>query len=497
MERNINIKKEILNVENNWIEKDNSKNILNQIFNSLKWFLNRFNKNKEKVKFLIPIAIILTIFMIYMIIKTTITIKNLNRESSELHNLKFFNTKLLENSDYTKEDINNIETISDLINYELEISKDTERYNKYLSTLQSPYSYLMRHIFLPQINIWKDPFMWDIDISIIWAKFLEKNPYNDIKLIQKWSDFFKNVWNNNEFNEIEDILIWDIIEDEESFHIPIKIKFISNSKRSFLLLVEKLSTTSNQKNISLINEFVYNLRENIKKEKNEVVEELMKNYDWKFDKNETIWYHIYQRIFENQNNKLIDDKLIDQTISDTIVCWDEKINYCFYKFRDKYRSIPSLAYTIWLDDSKDKTNELKKFLKELPPIIKINEFTFERNMQQNIKNYENIQYKWEIQMNIYGRWIAMIEVNEIAENLWNKCIWAILSPTEALKIINNTLVNLWDISQSNNYNTSNLRELKTIIENIEKEYWNLTNYNKVIRLFEVYRMLQDWNLCSS
>jgi hypothetical protein len=38
--------------------------------------------------------------------------------------------------------------------------------------------------------------------------------------------------------------------------------------------VEKLSTTSNQKNISLINEFIYNLRENIKSEKIETLEEI-------------------------------------------------------------------------------------------------------------------------------------------------------------------------------------------------------------------------------
>jgi hypothetical protein len=365
-----------------------------------------------------------------------------------------------------------------------------------LSTLQNPYLYLMRNILLPQINIRKDPFIWDIDISIVGEKFLERNPYNDIKLIQKWSNFVKNVWNNNEFNEIEDIIIWDIVENNESFYIPIKIKFISNSKRSFLLLVEKLSTTSNQKNISLINEFIYNLRENLKEERKDIVTELIKDYNWKFDENEAIWYHLYQRIFEDKYNKLINDDLINKTISDTIICGDEKLSYCFYKFRDKYRSIPSLAYTIWLDNSKDKTNELREFLKELPPIIKINDFTFERNMQQNITNYENIQYKWEIQMNIYGRWINWIEVKEISELLWNKCIWINLNPSEALKVINNTLINLWDIVQINNYNASNLRELKTIIETIEKEYEDLTNYNKVIKLFEIYRMLQDWNLCN-
>jgi len=42
------------------------------------------------------------------------------------------------------------------------------------------------------------------------------------------------------------------------------------------LLVEKLSTTSNKKNISLINEFIYNLRDNIRENRKETIEELKK-----------------------------------------------------------------------------------------------------------------------------------------------------------------------------------------------------------------------------
>jgi hypothetical protein len=90
---------------------------------------------------------------------------------------------------------------------------------------------------------------------------------------------------------------------------------------------------------------------------------------------------------------LIDNELINKTIKDTIVCGEESDNYCFYKFRDKYRSIPTLAYTIGIEENKNKVDDLKSFLKELPPVIKINTFTFERNLQQDIKNYENIQYK--------------------------------------------------------------------------------------------------------
>jgi hypothetical protein len=126
---------------------------------NLKSLLHRFNGNKEKIKILIPIAIISIIIMIYMIIRTIITVRNLNRESNELYNLKYFNMKLLKNNEYTEDRINDMDTINDIINYELEISKDTNKYNEYLSTLQNPYLYLMRNILLPQINIRKDPFI--------------------------------------------------------------------------------------------------------------------------------------------------------------------------------------------------------------------------------------------------------------------------------------------------------------------------------------------------
>jgi len=43
-------------------------------------------------------------------------------------------------------------------------------------------------------------------------------------------------------------------------------------------LVEKLSITSNQLNISLINEFIYHIRNNIKEEKNDTIEELKNEY---------------------------------------------------------------------------------------------------------------------------------------------------------------------------------------------------------------------------
>lgn len=412
-----------------------------------------------------------------------------------MYNLNNFNTKILENNDYTKDEINSIKTLNDLIKYEVWLWEEIERYNYYLSILQSPYSNFMKHIFLPELNIRKDPFTKKIDTSIIWIKYLEKNPYSDIKLIQKRSNFVKNVWDNNEFNQIENIVIWDIVEQEDSFYIPINIKFISNSKRSFLLLVEKLSTTSNQKNISLINEFIYNLRENIREDKKETIQKIKEELKSDLSEEEIIWYIMYARVFENKENKLIDNEIIENTIRKNIVCGDEKDVFCFYKFRDKYRWIPSLAYTVGLENNQNKINDFKKFLYDLPPIIKINTFVFERDLQQDIKNFENTQYKWEIQMNIYGMWVTNDEVDEIGEALWTECLWTKLTPEEALKKIENTLIDVWDIVQINTKNTSNLRELQTIIENIKDKYESLSNHEKTIKLFEIYRMIKDENLC--
>ncbi len=110
-------------------------------------------------------------------------------------------------------------------------------------------------------------------------QFLKKNPYDDIKLLQKWSDFFKSVGDNNEFNDIKNIDIGDIKENENGyFTMPVTINFIANSKRAFLLLVDKISVTSNKTNISLINEFWYYLWKEIKQDKQKEIEELTKKY---------------------------------------------------------------------------------------------------------------------------------------------------------------------------------------------------------------------------
>jgi hypothetical protein len=127
--------------------------------------------------------------------------------------------------------------------------------------------------------VWKEKYTNKIDINLMGLSFLEQNPFNDITLLQRRGDLFKNLGDNNESNDILDMKIGDFIEDEKGFFsMPITVSFVANSKRAFLLLADKLSITSNKENVSLINEFFYYLRSEIKKGKETEIKTLEAQY---------------------------------------------------------------------------------------------------------------------------------------------------------------------------------------------------------------------------
>jgi len=123
------MEQEIMKSRNDKTQQKKPQDIIKTISvfftNTRNWLKN----NKEKIKLMIPIAIISVLFMIYMITKTIVNIRDLNKETAELYNLNQFNTNLLEKDEHTKEDIKNIKTLPDLINYENNIEDEIERYN--------------------------------------------------------------------------------------------------------------------------------------------------------------------------------------------------------------------------------------------------------------------------------------------------------------------------------------------------------------------------------
>ena len=62
--------------------------------------------------------------------------------------------------------------------------------------------------------------------------------------------------------------------------------------------------------------------------------------------------------------------------------------------------------------------------------------------------------------------------------------------------VEHSLLQLGSDLQLSNY-INNLEELQQIFINIQKEYGELNNYRRSIKLFEIFRMLKDENLCNT
>jgi hypothetical protein len=238
-----------------------------------------FRDKKNDSKLIVVLAVVAFGIAIYFLTLTIGNLSSLKQKIPQLKNLNSYDTTLLQSNLLTKNIVQNADTLSDLISENATTQADITTYSNYLASLQIPYTYFLQYIYLPSLNIWKDPYTQQINPDIIGLQYLQKNPYNDITLLQKRSDFFKYVGDNNESNDISDINIGDITEDQSGyFSMPITVSFVANSKRAFLLLTDKLSMTSNRDNISLIDEFFYYLRQEIKKDKAAEIKTLTDQY---------------------------------------------------------------------------------------------------------------------------------------------------------------------------------------------------------------------------
>lgn len=518
------------------------------------WFSQQFSKNetnkesesdkKQKTKDRLSRAFVLTkknmtfyliimcgaiagaLFMWYTAIKNY---KMLNKDFDSLKQISTYN--LSPNKEILSQyvdgewEITSLDDIISVYNNEEDILTERETFRQHQ---QIYYQSLLEKIYLPSLNVWKDPYTNKFDITILWQKYLELDKFQDLYLIQYWSDFFKYVWNDAEANVINSISIGDLTELEWTnyFYIPVSISFQSPNKRSFLLLVNKLSMTSNPVNISLLNEFIFYLFDNIKEMKSAELWQLEQQYRDYFRwwdlyskyasftgmqldedvymgyKNEVIGYTIYQWITQDSiwANKitLIDDDVIVKTIKETAKC-DGSVDssICFYNFRDKYRDLPYLAYWIGLNNQTSRAEWLRDFLKDLPSIIAVTNFGFERYSNASFLNNEQEQYEWTIEFNAYWRWISDEDLDEAATILWNLCFWNSdkMSPDTAYNRVQKNLAALWSTNETNNVMT--LDELSILFSSIKKEYEHMTKYDKMIKLFEVWRMLNDANLCNA
>ena len=206
---------------------------------------------------------------------------------------------------------------------------------------------------------------------------------------------------------------------------------------------------------------------------------------------------MYNRIYNGGKNTLIDDTIIDKTIKSIISCNNETDEVCYYKFRERYRDIPTFGYLLGTDFGTNGAENLKRFMLQLPPIFSIQSFEFDKIKSPTLSDAANSKYQGKVTIVVYGRSASAQEVDQIAQALGSKCLGEVkpLTTQDGISLIQSAIMKLSDVNKIDKSYGDNLRELKGIVDQLNTDFPTLSNYKKTIKLFELYRMLSDAGLC--
>ena len=152
---------------------------------------------------------------------------------------------------------------------------------------------------------------------------------------------------------------------------------------------------------------------------------------------------------------------------------------------------------MWLENQTDRVDGLLEFLRDLPPAIAITNFRFDKHSNSSFLNNNVEQYEGSVTFYAYWKNVTDAEIDETAGLLWRMCFGnnsdQKISPDLALSRVNDKIASLWWLNES--VNVLSLWELQWLFTDIKKNYNGLSKYNKMIKLFELWRMMNDANLC--
>jgi len=430
----------------------------------------------------------------------------MNLKSNDLINLINFDTSRLQQTDALRQESLGWNTFNDIVDSITKKTEEKKTYENFFSQLMSPYENFLQYLLLPRLNIWKHPFTQIIDTTLVGKKFLDTNPYTDISLILKRSDFFRDVWDKAQFNDIQNIIIKPLEEDVSwYFRIPIDLEFRSPTRRSFLLLVEKISSTANKENIMLMNEFTYNLWQIMLTDSADRIAQIsgpgaMSGTDISADKK--LGYRWYATVFGSGSDEtiltyeLLSPDIIKKAIAKTAWCKQPGSETCWYLFREKFRTLPFLAYTI-TDNGSDTVLALKEFYRALPSLIQISQFSFDKSRGKN--NSTEIGYDGTIGLFLYGKWISPEEVTETQQRLGTLCFREPKPMTleTARTFIQQGLGWLSTPTTADATKSRQMREVLVILDEIAPAQETATNYAKIVTSFEIWRTLADAGICDA
>jgi len=194
---------------------------------------------------------------------------------------------------------------------------------------------------------------------------------------------------------------------------------------------------------------------------------------------------------------LIDKNVIDKTVKSIISCNNQSDEVCYYLFREKYRGIPTFGYLIGTDFSTDPAQNFKNFILNLPPLFSIKSFTFDKVTTPFFTDANATKYQGKITIEVYGRGVSEKEINDIAQVLGDKCFadQQPMSVDLALSTVTSMISKVSNLTRIDKSQSDDLRQLRDNLTQAQKDYPDLSPYKKVIKLFEVWRMINDAGLC--
>lgn len=487
------------------------------------------------MQWVLVVAILLLGALVYFTVMQYMTMQSRTKWLGSINLYASQKTKVTSTSFRKQLDAQN--TVDDVIALYGQTNAQLDITQKYYDQLQQPYHHFLQYFLLPPLNIWKDKYTGKIDDKLVGKKFLTENIYLDVNLISQWTDFFKNIGANSPKNDIKNIKVGTITEkDGGIFTMPIDVSFVAETKRSFLLLVDKVSMTSNRANLSLLNEFFYHLWGTLKEK-----QALLQQGSWQntmttdlqpMDASWVVWEdaatvgtdpgmmsgetqsvmpaisavmtdaQLGEKIYEwakSGSNTFITDEDINEAIRRTVGCDKSEGPVCYFRFREKYRSIPELAYTIWLQKS-NKSSELRTFLSKMPPMINVKSFTFTKALGGwSTSSTDAIRwYAGNLSIEVYGTSMTAKDVGEIALYLWAQCTNGTpMSPEIALSQIDAVINQAASVTQISNEKSKELSDLRATLTRANAWFDSLPGFKKAVKLFEMYRMLSENRLCNT
>lgn len=191
--------------------------------------------------------------------------------------------------------------------------------------------------------------------------------------------------------------------------------------------------TSHETNIRLLNEFFFVFWEHIKDvyaEQIDAIEFSENSFFRSADIDTKLGYILHEWIHDRNNYfpRLMQMKqelgqpapslhdLVQQSIRLYAGCSNESNQECDYMLRQKLRSLPYLAYPL-TNARVDRAQVLQEFLKDLPPVIYINQFSFDTKEE----GVGQTSYVGEISIYVYGRGVSEEQQQRISQHLAGVC----------------------------------------------------------------------------